>query len=253
MNIERKINLIELLTLVVLIAGGVFGFFFIERVKLDESSANANLSRIAAEIAKVDKSFKRILAELAVKKEKVNTTLNVSDFIADIQPNIEIYLQPAFEYRNNTMCLIWEITNIGKHTVVIDEISLLLSPSIIETKTKESSLLRAGEDYIFVVPTIGELPPNQKTYHSFEIQLSKHVNIKRVFHFSKFNSHIHPSIMNLANTLLGDYFTENEINKLVVRSFGRSGWLEITKNWPKRQIQPTANPRRQNSECSAPH
>ncbi len=229
MKIEKKINIIELLTFIALIFGGLLGYFFVDKIKLNESIADTNLKRVQTKIAAIDESFRGIITKQEIRNKKIDATINLSEFIADMQPNIKIDLQPKFEYEDNNIHLRWEITNIGKHTVVIDKISVLLSPNIINETTRKDSYLSEGNDYRVFIPKIGELPPNQITHHDFEITLSKDVNLNRIYHYTKFYSHIHPSVEDLANKLLSDLFTGKEINNLVVRSYGRSGWLKLKK------------------------
>lgn len=179
MKIEKKINIIELLTFIALIVGGILGYFFVDKIKLNESIADTNLKRIQTKIAEIDESFRGIITKQEIRNKKIDATLNLSEFIADMQPDIKIDLQPEFAYEDNNLHLRWEITNIGKHTVVIDKISVLLSQSIINEKSSKDSYLSEGNDYSVIIPKIGELPPNQKTYHDIEITLSKDINLGR--------------------------------------------------------------------------
>lgn len=229
MKLEWKTNVVDLLTLVVLIVGGILGYVFIDSQKKEESIVNTNLLRIQSEIAKIDKEHKASIIDVEERLKKINVTVNFSDLVAEIQPNIEIYLQPSFEFKNNTMTLTWEITNLGKHTVAIYGSRIFLSSNVIRNDSKPDSLLKEGKDFsVLSRNDIGELPPGQKTYHYWTILFLNGKVTDKVYHYSKWNTKIHPSIKALTSKILGAYFSDEEINNLTTRSYGRHGWLKIS-------------------------
>lgn len=203
MKLEWKTNVIDLLTLIVLIVGGILGYFLIDIQKTEESIANTNLSRMQTEIAKIDKEYRKSIDDLEERLKRITVTANVSDLIAEVQPNIEIYLEPSFAFKNNTMDLTWEITNLGKHTVVISDHSILLSLNVISKNPNPDSLLKEGKDFcILSRDDIGELPPGQKTYHDWIIQFLNKKVVDKVYHYSKWETKFTLRLTNLRRKFL---------------------------------------------------
>lgn len=227
MKLEWRTNVVDLLTLLTLIAGGIFGYFFVETRKLEESKANSRLANIQADVAEIEKSHKESLAFLQARLTEVSATVNISELIGDIQPNLKINLQPALQIENNILTLIWEITNIGKHTVSIDQPTILLSQDVIHSVPATETLWVEGEHYRTLSRMdIGELPPNQTTFHRWSIEILVRDSPKRIYHYSQWNTKIHPSISAVAQDVLGKYLqNEVKVDKLTSRNFGRFGWL----------------------------
>lgn len=199
-----------------------------------ESSAITHLNEIKASIKEIEKSYKKSILDTEISKNNTELTLNISDFISDIQPNVEINLQPKSSIRNfekNTFTLVWEITNIGKHTVIINNPTILLSLKVIEDDAKDNILIEEGKDYELLSKiSIGELPPGQKTLHNWDIKLNHNFKYDRIYHYSKFSCQIHPSVKTIALTFLINHLSKKQINDLTDRSFGRRGWITFNKN-----------------------
>ncbi len=271
MKLEKKVNIIELLTFAALIIGAIFGYFLNKRydalqasssarlneIQIEianieknykktiseaiikeksqsvlESSANTILNQIEASIAEIEKNHRKLLIESELSKNAIDFSINVSDFISDIQPNIEIHAQPEGEWdvANKTFCIKWEITNIGKHTVLIKTPTILLSKRIIEKDANDNTLLKAGIDYELLSRMgIGELPPGQKTFHTWEIKIRDDVMPRRIYHYSKFSCQIHSSIKKIAFEFLSNHLNKKQIDDLTERSFGRHGWATFNR------------------------
>lgn len=269
MKFEKKINIIELITLITLVVGGVLGYLLNKRYDAILNQSNIQLTDIQVRIAEIEERYKKRISEITIREkeesikesnsvtelnliktsineiekiytEKINeseinknttsTTLNVSDFLIQIQPNLKIEAQKnVISTKNSTLKIIWEIENIGKHTVVINDISFLLSEEIIYSDESKNTYLKEGEDYSFDSRIhIGELPPGQKTYHYWEITLKNNFKPKILYHYTKFSCEINPAVKSIAKEMLSNKLSENQINHLTTKSYGRHGWINIS-------------------------
>jgi hypothetical protein len=197
-----------------------------------ESSSITQLNEIKKSISEIEKSYKKSELETQIQKNRIELSLNIADFISEIQPNLEICLQPEAkgDSEKNNFIFTWEITNLGKHTIFFKDISVLLSTKIIVKDEKDNILLKEGEDYELLSRIdIGELPPGQKTYHSWEFIFKHNFRPERIYHYTKFSCQIHKSVKTIANVYLAKLLSKKQINDLTERSFGGHGWLTFNR------------------------
>ena len=69
MKIEKNINLIELLTLVALITGGIFGYFLNKRYDALLANSNIRLNEIQTEISEIDKMYRKAISVATINEK----------------------------------------------------------------------------------------------------------------------------------------------------------------------------------------
>jgi hypothetical protein len=217
MKVDRTANIVELLTLVAVVLGGIAGYVFVQRHQANESQANAALAQMQQE-----------LADIEGKIGNVVLSVDVSDFISEIQPNLQISLQPDFDVAGKSVTLTWQLTNHGKYAVVVERPRFGMSPKVINESSAADSLLVEGKDFdLLFRARVGEVPPGQTLLHDLTIQFPEKLPA-RVYFASSWEAKLDPAVQSIAKVALTKHLeSEGAVEALATKRFGVNGWLKI--------------------------
>jgi hypothetical protein len=217
MKLDWNASFVEILTLLVAVIGGVAGYILVQSHQADEARSNATLARMQQDLTQIE-----------AKLGTVGLSVDISEFIADIQPNIQIELRPTFEVSDKTLTLMWELTNNGKHTLVVEDPKFSLSRTNVREVEYNESLLVEGTDFEMLVPSaIGEIAPGRTTRHEWIIRFKGKLP-KRVFYVSQWPVRLDPAVQKIAKGTLVNYLdSADAINDLANKRIGRTGWLSL--------------------------
>jgi len=183
-------------TLVTVILGGIFNYIFVTRLS----------------------------NELINTEKQVKMTLDIASFIKDIQPNLQIDAG-GIKYTSETRFDMY-INNLGAHVATIEEPPLYLAAEPIISADNINNQLREGTDYQIKNMKIGNVPPGQKVQQKFEIKFKNIAKIPdRIYYYTTLGCQTDWAVIKVAQSVLRDYLTKEEVHKLTARSYIRCGGL----------------------------
>jgi hypothetical protein len=201
MKSSNVIKDLKLWTLVVVILGGIFNYVFVTRLS----------------------------TELANTEKHVRVTLDITSFLKDMQPNLQISASGINYTDKTTMDMAFDIVNLGAHVAIIEKPSLYLSTEPIFSSNNINSRLNEGVDYVLRTFEIGNVPPGQKVQQKFEIKF-KNISASPdvIYYYTTFVTKTDWAVTKVAQNVLRDYLSKEEVQKLSARNYKRWGPVKVS-------------------------
>lgn len=225
MKIEWKASIGEIVNLIILVVGGIFGYFYVTEWEAKELEARVELTNIQSDIARIEKANMRIEKEVALSKARMETTVDLTELLSQIRPNIDIAKPLQTKLKNRVLTFTLPIENLGSHGVVIDRIHYSLY------EKRGGDKLNEGTDYIVHdKPNKTTILKGQSGYLHWQIEFRNDKVPPHLFHNFGFTGKIEESIAIVAKSILKDYVDLKVLENITEQSYTRSGRLNFTGN-----------------------
>lgn len=153
MEIDKKVNFIEILTLVCLIVGGVFSYLLVSKQNVKESEAATKLSAVQTKLVKLELLTKGIQGQLSVDKIKLETALDATVLAASLEPKLQTKgVNTTISDNGKALKLLFAFKNIGDHSFEITRTDISLYRSEGDRLSQANELIE-GTHYSVFPPT----------------------------------------------------------------------------------------------------
>jgi len=166
--------IISLLTLVSFIGGGLLGYIYRDRFYIEESKSSTKLLVIERKLGELDLEVKAVKEALDIASKKVQISEGIAQVITDLQPKLDVELNPNVSYHDGKIRLTFDITNLSKHLISVGEPEIILSTEFIWGKDATAGKLSPHVDYSLAIGSGGfYAAPGQTVGRIVEIKFLK--------------------------------------------------------------------------------
>lgn len=228
--------------LTIIMIGGFFNYFFINKITIEMNKANIEMSeantrnlntiteRLKSDTTMVLEKLTALEKQANIGEKNVKMTSDLNSIIKNIQPNVIIKLEK--ETRSDIkkgIDLIFDIKNIGAHAVIIDQPKINIATIPIYSIYMKDNNLLINKDYLVENMTIGTVPPGQPVQQRVRLKFKNIEKVPRIIYFyTIFNTKIDRAVTNLAQKFLINYITKKEVMKLASMDYKIWGESKIT-------------------------
>jgi hypothetical protein len=198
--------ILQAVTLIVGLLGGIGGFWFIDRLKLQESNANKLLAE----------TQNRILTEIGANQSKVQFSADLIKALSSIRPALTIELdkeQSRYEKRSSTLLLYIKLTNNGTHFIEVEGNPELIfwEDSFVLNNLQSKNRIEEN-DYHIESNQAFAIPPGESGNTSVEVVFKR--PIKKLSGYLHYTATIDPKVKETFKKILEGIVDANEINEL---------------------------------------
>jgi hypothetical protein len=183
------------------------------------------VSRIELNLEGIDLKLSDVRTALDATNRRVQISGDIVNIINYLRPKLNVELDPNVSCANNVTKTIFNITNLGEHSVSIGEPQLTLSTECIRGEDANSGILSSDADYNLEWESDGfYVAPGQTIQRVayIEIQQAK-LKGRPLYYNLCIDAETNPEIVDVLSGLLLDYLETKKLYKISHSSFKFAG------------------------------
>jgi len=203
--------ILQFLTLLSVLGGGLLGYYYVHRFQANESKANTDLAKIEINLKQIESEVKEIKESLEITQNRLSISGDVMQILTDLRPKLSIQFENT-EYSNKTLVCNFKLTNVGTYNVIVHEPAVRVAPELIEDWDSLDDDLLSGSDYLLRPCREVTCSPHEILFKKVTIVFKKIPKEFPVYVCVTFHIETDNVVSNTAKKLLADILPEQDID-----------------------------------------
>ena len=220
---KKKIDwnlVINGLTLLGVIMGGLVSFFFIDK-------AAVKLTNIQTRVAEIEASHRDVILQLDLKNKRIDSASDFVELVARLRPAISIdnNLGHQVEFLKGEVAIKVKLKNLGRYPVLISQPKIVIASerdSVIATDRNTEGILQEGKDYqVILTPSPYTMSQDEELIIGWVIKVD--ARFDGIYYRLEWKNSIEQVITEGAMKVLEEHYSKEEISKITNTLIGTRG------------------------------